>query len=209
MKPSNEAVNKLREKLDGIAQLSFKEASDALEAALSMDAEPVINAQFETEFDNIKGSTTAPIKRVEMEDDGSFTVVIDYWPAQSLAMSREKMAERLFSTDWPNDKWDRFKDGDHAKERYLRMADTALSAQVQDAAEYDTAYKEARQLAVSLHAQHYSDVKQWKPLDDLRGVISQIDNMVCGLVVKPEGWQLAPKEPTQESKDRTQHQPVL
>lgn len=50
------------------------------------------------------------------------------------ALKREDMAQRLFATDWPNDKWDRFKDGDHAKERYLRMADTALSAQVQDVA---------------------------------------------------------------------------
>lgn len=44
------------------------------------------------------------------------------------------------------------------------------------------AYKEALSLANSLHAQHYSHVKNWKPLDDLRGLISQIDNMTCGLV---------------------------
>lgn len=39
---------------------------------------------------------------------------------------REKMAKALFCADWPKDKWERFKDGDHAKERYLRLADAAI-----------------------------------------------------------------------------------
>lgn len=43
-------------------------------------------------------------------------------------MTREELAKQLFLTDWPNDKWERFKDRDHAKQRYLRMADTALFA---------------------------------------------------------------------------------
>ena len=40
----------------------------------------------------------------------------------------------------------------------------------------------AMRLAVSLHAKHYADVEQWKPLPDTLGLLTQIDNMVCGLV---------------------------
>ena len=41
---------------------------------------PDINAMFEVVSDNITGTTLAPVKRVEKQDDGSFTVVIDHWP---------------------------------------------------------------------------------------------------------------------------------
>lgn len=44
------------------------------------------------------------------------------------------------------------------------------------------AYKEAVRLACVLQAKHYPELKEWRPLDDLRGVISQIDNLTCGLV---------------------------
>jgi hypothetical protein len=44
-------------------------------------AEPVkVNAVFETENGEIVGTTDAKVKRVEWQDDGSLTVVIDYWP---------------------------------------------------------------------------------------------------------------------------------
>jgi len=57
------------------------------------------------------------------------------------------------------------------------------NAAIEDGTE---AYREARQLAEFLHAKHYAHVKQWKPLEDTRGVISQIDNMIAGLDrVKP------------------------
>ncbi|WP_244103967.1 hypothetical protein [Burkholderia gladioli] len=40
----------------------------------------------------------------------------------------------------------------------------------------------ATQLAVSLHQQHYDvSAPNWKPLPDLMGVLTQIDNMTCGL----------------------------
>jgi len=52
----------------------------------------------------------------------------------------------------------------------------------------ELALKEATALAVSLFNQHYRDDEDyasgrvpWKPLPDLRGVISQIDNMTAGL----------------------------
>ena len=45
------------------------------------------------------------------------------------------------------------------------------------------ALKEATNLATSLWEKHYkSSSPDWKPLDDLCGLLSQIDNMICGLV---------------------------
>lgn len=44
---------------------------------------PVVNAQFEVVYGGITGITEAPVKRVEVEDDGSLTVVIDHWPEWS------------------------------------------------------------------------------------------------------------------------------
>lgn len=41
-----------------------------------------INAIFETSDGKLTGHTNAPIKRIEQQDDGSFTVVIDHWPAK-------------------------------------------------------------------------------------------------------------------------------
>ncbi len=44
------------------------------------------------------------------------------------------------------------------------------------------AYGYARRLAVAIWEQHYKDVApQWSPLDDLMGVLTQIDNMTAGL----------------------------
>ena len=40
----------------------------------------------------------------------------------------------------------------------------------------------ATTLAIALHAMHYPEVTQWKPLPDTLGLLTQIDNMVSGLV---------------------------
>jgi hypothetical protein len=51
------------------------------------------------------------------------------------------------------------------------------------------AYGYASRLAVAIWEQHYTDVApQWKPLDDLMGVLTQIDNMTSGLtrLAQPE-----------------------
>ena len=51
------------------------------------------------------------------------------------------------------------------------------------------AYGYASRLAVAIWEQHYKDVApQWKPLDDLMGVLTQIDNMTTGLtrLAQPE-----------------------
>jgi hypothetical protein len=42
--------------------------------------------------------------------------------------------------------------------------------------------RELRDLAIVLHRKHYPEVVQWEPLDDPRGILSQIDNMTAGLV---------------------------
>lgn len=51
----------------------------------STDAVPVINAMFETSENGITGTRFVDVKRVEHEDDGSLTVVIDYWPRPASA----------------------------------------------------------------------------------------------------------------------------
>jgi hypothetical protein len=46
----------------------------------------------------------------------------------------------------------------------------------------DKALDAAERLAKALHAKHYSEVTQWRPLTgDLVGLITQIDNMTSGL----------------------------
>lgn len=42
---------------------------------------PVIHVNFLTKQDGITGTTSAPIHDVSINDDGSYTVQIDYWPA--------------------------------------------------------------------------------------------------------------------------------
>lgn len=44
----------------------------------------------------------------------------------------------------------------------------------------------ARQLAITLWEKHYKvDSPDWEPLPDLIGLLTQIDNMTCGLVRDP------------------------
>ena len=40
----------------------------------------------------------------------------------------------------------------------------------------------ATALAISIHAKHFPEVTQWEPLPDTLGLLTQIDNMVSGLV---------------------------
>lgn len=47
--------------------------------------------------------------------------------------------------------------------------------------EIDRATLYATELAISLHQKLYADVTQWEPLPDLYGLLSQIDNMICGI----------------------------
>ena len=50
-----------------------------------------------------------------------------------------------------------------------------LKQQLADAHGYAT------RLAISLHAKYAPEVTQWKPLDDVLGVLTQIDNAVTGI----------------------------
>jgi hypothetical protein len=45
------------------------------------------------------------------------------------------------------------------------------------------AYEYAKDIAIHLWEEHYQDdAPEWEPLDDLMGVLSQIDNMTTTLV---------------------------
>ena len=71
---------------------------------------------------------------------------------------------------------------------FWELQKTVVSALRERLAQPD-AYGYASRLAVAIWEQHYKDVApQWKPLDDLMGVLTQIDNMTIGLtrLAQPE-----------------------
>jgi len=46
-------------------------------------------------------------------------------------------------------------------------------------------HRYARDLALYMWAEFYKDsAPEWEPLDDLIGILTQLDNMVCGLTRK-------------------------
>ncbi len=62
------------------------------------------------------------------------------------------------------------------------QSDIAAAAHAQGLREREQQTKAyATTLAVSLHAQHFSEAAQWEPLPDTLGLLTQIDNMVVGL----------------------------
>jgi hypothetical protein len=69
------------------------------------------------------------------------------------------------------------------------------------------AYGYASRLAVAIWEQHYKGVApQWKPLDDLMGVLTQIDNMTAGLTAPTA----APvQEPRHTVQSNGRHSPLL
>jgi hypothetical protein len=57
------------------------------------------------------------------------------------------------------------------------------------------AYGYAKRLAIAIWEQHYKDVApQWKPFDDLLGVLTQIDNMTAGLTIQTQRQPLTDEE---------------
>jgi hypothetical protein len=61
----------------------------------------------------------------------------------------------------------------------------------------------ATQLAIHLHKKFYKEKSPiFEPLDTVNGVLSQIDNMICGIAAPqqaiPSGWKLVPIEPTED-----------
>lgn len=181
--------------------------ADTIEAALSTDAEPTIYVSRKSleELLEAKGSHVALqtlIHRKPLKSGNGVPLYAEpVKTAPAVAVSREEMAERLFGTDWPNDKWDRFKDGDHAKERYLRMADTALSAQVQDVAGWqpiETAPKDGSKF-IAWHPHGYVDFFHWQKHENTgwRDSFIQVYREGSG----PAHWMPLPASPASKHGD--------
>ncbi len=65
-----------------ISQVSLEAAvMDILSLASSRNV-PTIHVMFEVEDSSVRvvGTTSASVKRVEQNDDGSYTAVVDHWP---------------------------------------------------------------------------------------------------------------------------------
>jgi hypothetical protein len=97
-----------------------------------------------------------------------------------------------------------------ARSRAMPERAAALEAARERQAE-PVALNYARQLAESIWNKHYNNFPQWKPLDDLMGVLTQIDNMTTGLtrqqaepVVEPSYFGLT-KDHTWLSIDKAQY----
>jgi len=52
--------------------------------------------------------------------------------------------------------------------------------------EYEELFRYARNLAIYMHKHFYGEVTHWRPLSDLMGVLTQIDNMLTGLERKKD-----------------------
>jgi hypothetical protein len=61
-------------------------------------AEPKVAASFYTEDAELIGTTSAPIKKVEVEDDGSIHVFIDHWPQAEMDAERYRWLRNEAST---------------------------------------------------------------------------------------------------------------
>lgn len=70
-------------------------------------AEPIINAVFECEADDLTGTAPAKVKRIEHQDDGSYTVVIDHWPQRQADKDRiiERQAQKIAELIADRDSW--------------------------------------------------------------------------------------------------------
>jgi flagellar biosynthesis/type III secretory pathway protein FliH len=84
------------------------------------------------------------------------------------------------------------KDDDDDAQGYIAEYESALQKEYQRgyeagkaAQQEPDAYGYARRLAVAIWEQHYkATAPHWKPLDDLMGVLTQIDNMTAGLTAQ-------------------------
>ena len=65
-----------------------------------------------------------------------------------------------------------------------------------------TELRYAKQLAINLWEKHYKGSSpDWEPLDDLMGVLTQIDNMTCGL------WPVEDEPTRKEWEEWTENMP--
>lgn len=68
----------------------------------------------------------------------------------------------------------------------------------------DQTIRYATDLAIYLAKKFYPDVTQWRPLDDLVGVLTQIDNMVAGVAVDRDALQAKVAEQSAEIERLTE-----
>jgi hypothetical protein len=77
----------------------------------------------------------------------------------------------------------------------VAICDEALQAEAVQPTDAETAaLGYATNLAVALHAKHYPEVAQWKPLGTVLGLLTQIDNMTCGLVKPSQAEAVQPAQ---------------
>lgn len=80
--------------------------------------------------------------------------------------------------------------------RVVRGAAQALRAERE---KRERAYDEARGLAETIHKRRYlRSAPQWEPLDDLVGVLTQVDNMAAGLLADAEKAEAENRRQAQE-----------
>jgi hypothetical protein len=85
----------------------------------------------------------------------------------------------------------------------IRIGFEAWQAARQSSQSEPVALQYVTQLAIYLHDKFYKEKSPiFEPLDNVMSVLTQIDNMICGLAIPqqaiPSGWKLVPIEPTEE-----------
>lgn len=80
--------------------------------------------------------------------------------------------------------WDSFDEYDRAAvEKFAQLIIHEYSNKPAAPQADPDAYGYASRLAAAIWEKHYKDIApQWKPLDDVMGVLTQIDNMTAGLI---------------------------
>ena len=100
VEPTREMIFAAQQYHEGEAYLPFSLYKAMLAAAPAVpQAEPRVVASFYTEDAELVGTTHAPIKRVEVEDDGTLHVFIDHWPQaepKREPLSDEWLARKAF-----------------------------------------------------------------------------------------------------------------
>ena len=95
---------------------------------------------------------------------------------ESLSQAIEQAEKNEFKPDW-----DAMAVMVEEQQRMAKRIEELEQAEKQE----PDAYGYAKRLAVAIWEQHYKDVApQWKPFDDLMGVLTQIDNMTTGLTAQ-------------------------
>ena len=137
--------------------------------------------------------------RIEAEDELAKRAE----PVEPVACCDLEERKALSSVKLPCDV--RIGHGTHRKGSSL-LALVVRSRSLYQMAKSDDYYGYASRLAVALWEKHYKDIApQWKPLDDLMGALTQIDNMTSGLtrlaqqaepVQEPVAWMLTDAQNT-------------